>query len=181
MLNMLNLELEKIKNNELQNFVKQVLDVIPVDSWKLPSSRDHHLKDECEEWGNLIHTLRVMKVCDVMADIMECDQFKKDLLKSAAILHDCCKHGVNAEAAFIYNDHPLLVRKLIEKNGIESEYIEIILTIVEAHMGRWGPKNPQWMDDRKISLVYLLHVADCVEAHIDEILAINKFNNTFIK
>ena len=167
-------EVKKIQDEQLRECTQEVIEAAPINSFKLPSSRDHHLKDECGQWGNLIHTLRVVSICDTLADVLMPEQYQKDELKSAAILHDICKHGVNAEAVFIYREHPQLVRQLVSKARIVAN--EDVLSAIEQHMGRWGVAKCDWSDG-KITLAFLLHAADCIEARADQMLAIGSDDN----
>ena len=168
MLNKLLVEVHRINDDDIRAFTLKVVTTAPENSWKMPSSRDHHMKDECGEWGNLIHTLRVIKVCDTLADILNLPQPQKDILKSAAILHDSCKHGVNAEAVFIYKEHPQLVKDLVEKIGLKAN--PLVMDCVGQHMGRWGRVICDWRNSNQITLPFLLHIADCIEARVEEIV-----------
>jgi hypothetical protein len=163
-------EIEKINDAGIKDFTRKVVDTAPVNSWKMPSSRDHHMKDECGEWGNLIHTLRVVRVCDIFADIKALNQEDRDILRSAAILHDSCKHGVNAEAVYIYREHPRLVDILVKKSGANCDQRNKIMYCVNAHMGRWGNVPCDWIEDNEIYLSFMLHAADCIEARLDTLI-----------
>lgn len=171
MLQALMSEANKIKDESIRSFTLQVIKKSPTDSWKLPSSRDHHMKDECGEWGNAIHTLRVIKICDTLADILNLPISDRDILKAAAILHDSCKHGINAEAVFIYKEHPQLVQGLIEK--LELEAPSFVMECINQHMGRWGRVNCDWKSGQ-ITLPFLLHAADCIEARTEDIINIKE-------
>ena len=171
MLDRLKREIQFIRDEDIRKFTLNMIEITPENSWRLPSSRDHHLRDECGEWGNLIHTLRVVVICDWLSDILNLTPIERDILKSAAILHDSCKHGVNAEAAWIYREHPQLVRLLVDQSGAACSQKEAILSIIESHMGRWG-YLPQFWSERKVTLNFLLHVADCLEARMGQIISI---------
>ncbi len=166
MLDLLYTEIDKIQDPDIRGYTRLIVDSAPVDSWKLPSSRDHHLRDECGEWGNLIHTVRVTRICSTLSDILDLGPRDRDILRSAAVLHDSCKHGVDAEALFIYKEHPWLVKRLVEGIGIEVD--PIINTCIEQHMGRWGPEPVTFATGYAESLPFLLHVADCIEARLPE-------------
>jgi HD superfamily phosphohydrolase YqeK len=162
-------EIDKIQDVAIHDFTLKVAQAAPEASWSLSSSRDHHMRDECGEWGNLIHTLRVCAVCDVYADIFKMKQLSKDKLKSAAILHDSCKHGVDAQYVYICREHPYLVRELCKKAGADNPEI---IAIIEQHMGRWGTVDYEWKDSYALSLAFLLHSADCIEARLDTLIEI---------
>lgn len=164
-------EILKIENDGIRDFTAEVVHASPENSWRLPSSRDHHMKDECGEWGNLIHTLRVVKIGDCLCDILNLPDIQRDILKSSSILHDCCKHGVNAEAVWIYKEHPHLVQNLIQISGASCKQKNQIIGIIEAHMGRWGNPPIDWTNDwvGDVPLELLLHISDCVESRLEQV------------
>lgn len=166
MLDLLYAEVNKIQDPATREYVTKIVESAPENSWKLPSSRDHHLRDERGDWGNLYHTVRVTRICDTLADILDLGQGSKDILRAAAVLHDVCKHGIDAEAVFIYKEHPHLVKGLVEKLGLELD-IEVN-NCIEHHMGRWG-KAGGWTIDSQINLPFLLHLADCIEARLPDL------------
>lgn len=167
MLDLLYAEINKIQDPELRQYTYAIASSAPVDSWKLPSSRDHHLRDECGAWGNLIHTVRVARVCAMMSRVLDMDQPESDTLRSAAVLHDICKHGVNAEAVFIYKEHPQLFKKLVEKLGLDLN--PEVNGCIEEHMGRWGPVSAGWNLGDQINIRFLLHLADCIESQLPDL------------
>lgn len=171
MLDMLISEANKIQDEIMRNNTLEIINRSPENSWKLPSSRDHHMKDECGEWGNAIHTLRVVRICDTLADILGLPPADRDILKSAAIIHDSCKHGIDAEAIFIYREHPQLVQGLVKK--LELDMNTQVMECVGQHMGRWGRVSCDWVN-KQITLPFLLHVADCIEARTQDIIGISK-------
>lgn len=166
MLHLLHDEANKIIDPELKHQVLKAIDGAPVDSWKKASARDHHVRDECGEWGNLIHTVRVVRICNTLADILELPPRAKDILRSAALLHDSCKHGVRAEARFIYREHPQLVKQLVSKIGVDL--FPDVIDAIEQHMGRWGTVQCDWTAENKITIPFLLHAADCIEARLTD-------------
>jgi len=160
-------ELRSIGDNDIRNFTEDILDCVPTDAWRRNSSRDHHLEDERGEWGNLKHTIRVVQIAGILADLLDVSQYEKDILCSAAILHDAGKHGVDGETIAIRRDHPQLVSQFVDLAGIS--HIPAIERCIEMHMGRWRQDiQYDWKDKRNITLAFLLHVADCVEAHFDD-------------
>lgn len=170
-------EVNNIQDPDIREFTINVVELAPRDCWRLPSGRDHHLKDEVGKWGNLIHTVRVIRICATLCDILDLDQFERDILRSAASLHDVAKHGINAEAKWIYKEHPQLVSALIDKLGVTTTNINhhtMIVAIIEQHMGRWGQipcdwheiKNLNGPDILRVTLSLLLHIADCIEARL---------------
>jgi len=157
-------EIDLIAALELRDCVHKAVHAIGVRAWQMPSSVYHHLPDERVEWGNLVHTLRVVRVCAVLSDILLLVQRERDILRSAAVLHDICKYGIDADAERILTIHPLLVRQFLDREGIVCD--PLVLTCIESHMGRWGSERCDWMASRQITLPFLLHIADCIVARL---------------
>lgn len=159
-------EIDKIQDPEVRAWTAEVVTRAPIDAWRLASSRDHHVQDECTKWGNLRHTIRVVRICNTLADLLDLGPPDRDTLRSAAVLHDICKHGVNAGLQYICKEHPTLVKNLIEDLGLPHR--PVIEYCIDQHMGRWGTVTCDWTGDNKITLAFLLHVADCIEARLPE-------------
>lgn len=168
-------EANSISDKPLKDIVRTALECLPAQCWEIPSSGSkHHLADEREPWGNLRHTIRVIRLAEVLAVSVNLDQPQRDVLKAAAILHDCCKRGMRAEHDHTVEEHPMLVRNYLTSIGLITKDIyhllAQVLECVEQHMGRWGPVKPDWMragyTKHFISLPFLLHAADCIEAHL---------------
>ena len=159
----LHLQVQGIKNEELRGTVEQVLKSIPDAFWVRESSKKYHPIDERGQNGNLRHTIKVTKLASRLADTIHHNQDEKDLLIAGAILHDCLRHGLDGRSQWSAKDHPLLVRPLIKELGIESEWVEPLCTLIEAHMGIWGkpPVTPL------CNLSSLLHFADYIAAQPD--------------
>lgn len=174
MLELLLDEINKIQTLEIKQLTKSIIDKIPLKAWSNPSSKYHHLPDECEEWGNLLHTLRVCDICDIFCDLLCYNQSQKDKLKCSAILHDCCKFGEKAELSYITDDHPNLAADLIIASDIELFDKYDIYANVVFHMGKWDKIAPvNWINmifiDNTID-PFILHSADCIEANLPKVL-----------
>lgn len=149
---------KKIKNPSLQNFVLNILSKLPERAWRREASLKYHHPDEQEEGGNALHELRVDALSSIVADVCDLRPLDRDLLRAAALLHDCCRHGLNADESYTVKSHANLVRELIEGEGVESMWTNPVCTIIETHMSRWGepPYTPQ------ISLRDILILSDYI-------------------
>lgn len=154
-----------IGNPSVRIFVQRMLSRTPNAFYTLPASYRHHLYDERRKHGNLLHTLRVVDIVLLIADACNASQGARDILTAGAILHDVCRRGIFGETRQSRKDHPQLVRKLAEYNGLTCDYYNEIMGIVENHMGRWG-EPPHYTH---IGLDEALHLADCIEAHLLEV------------
>lgn len=174
-----------IKDPEIKEFTKKVVDFVPQAAWLTNSSAKFHMKDERGALGNTIHTVRVVDIAILLAEATSYNMHLTDVLISAAILHDSVKKGLKGESSYTVKEHPYLVRQLVEDSGFECQYKEEILAIIEPHMGRWSPLGqdvrgnlPNGIRERmKPVCLYgqatpaaLLHFADNIEAKLPKIL-----------
>jgi len=102
----------------------------------------------------------------VIIDISTIKGTEKDVLIASAILHDLCRYGVEDEFNYSHEGHPFLVRRLAEDHSLTCDCYDLIMRIIENHMGRWG--NPSFIPP--ISLDGVLHFADCIEARLPEVM-----------
>lgn len=157
--------IEDIEDLAIRDFVRDVLRVAPGSFWSWKASGEHHLEDERGEHGNLLHTVRVTKTVKVLCETADVTGVRRDYLTAASILHDICRYGLDDKSDKTVSNHPQLVRELADKFQIRTAHNEIFW-IIEKHMGKWGdPPQPIDVKDKD-----LLHIADCVEAHLLDIL-----------
>ncbi len=156
-----------IEDAGINTFTFNMLQVAPDSFWDGPSSMRHHPLDERRKHGNLRHTIRVVRTVSTLCDVMGSfyPQITKDMMRSAAVIHDLCRHGLKGGAGKSLPNHPKLPRMLAERYGITCIQAVTIFDIAEKHMGRWGehgytPLVAPWI---------ALHVADAICAHMQEI------------
>lgn len=154
-----------INNVEIANFTRKLLDAAPNTFWTAKASRNHHPLDEKGNGGNLLHTVRVVKLVRIMAEGCQLDQIDVDILTSAAILHDICRYGLTGTEDFTTADHPQLVRELARINKVSCPRSVDVFVLIERHMGKWGdkPYNPE------ITPSAILHMADVVSARAEQV------------
>lgn len=160
--------INQIKDKSIREFTDAIVHGAPAESWFAPASREHHLPDERKDWGNALHSLRVAKLCFMLADVFSLDSIQTDIILSGAIIHDSCRHGISAKSTASVPEHPMLVRQLARELGAHCDYEEEIFECVEGHMGKWSP-NPVYFTDEP-DLPMLLHIADAVVARFAEII-----------
>ena len=156
-----------IANPSIHNFVDKMLNLAPNAFYERPASTRHHALDEREKHGNLLHTVRVVDMALIMADVCRITEVNRDILVASAILHDMFRHGVDGKLEHSCLNHPLLVREVAEANNLTCRYYDTIMAAVESHMGRWGslPFTP------RLSIEGILHLADSIDARWLEDLA----------
>ena len=152
---------KQIRNPSLQNFTLEVLSRLPKRAWQREASLKYHHPDEQEEGGNVLHELRVVALSNLIAEVCNLQPQDKNLLKAASLLHDCCRHGLDADENYTVKVHANLVREFIEEQGIESMWTNPVCTIIETHMSRWG--EPSYTP--QISLRDILVLADYIASN----------------
>lgn len=146
-------ELALIHSAEIKEIVINTLLCVDPMFFKAPasSSGKYHAADECEEGGLILHTKRVVKCANFLAqdpdyykDMRRNNFMPYDGLIAAAILHDCVKGG-KPWGDHTANNHPQLAAALVtEINGITPITMAISRTI-KTHMGfKWGERT--WGD-----------------------------------
>lgn len=161
--------LERIPDLEVRKFTEYVLSSIPDELWKIPATSSHHLEDERGEYGNLIHTVRDFRICEILADISNMGLQDRSELLSSALLHDLRKRGSRGEIPYTHDDHPWWMADFIESVQHYYPGKERIAMYVRCHMGRWST-FPIPVPTVIIHPGDALHIADAVEAHLGEVL-----------
>jgi len=171
----------QIDNASIREFTCEMICRLP-SSWERPASRRHHLLDEREEYGNLLHTIRVASLCRMITSMVDVrfefdyprlflsPEIKADILLSASILHDMCRHGLDgesAESAESVDNHPQLVREFANKHNLSCDCFDTIMLVIESHMGKWTVPEPIHLS---IDICTALHLADSIIARWAEII-----------
>ena len=153
-------ELSLIANNEIRNLVVQVLQLAPRYFWEAPSSTSgkHHPRDENKPGGKVLHIKRTVYLAYQLARMENLWELERDLLLAAMVIHDIyCRGTDDIPSQKTDTSHPLLVRrKTAHLAG--APYYDNVMSIVEAHMGRWGPVIP------KSKLQWLAYTADYISS-----------------
>ncbi len=168
----LNARSRLIINPSIFGFVRKMLDLAPAAFYQRPASTRHHALDERKEGGNLLHTIRVVDMVLIIADVCVVRKREVDVLIASAVLHDMFRHGIDGKEEHSCDDHPSLVREVAEAHSLTCDDYETILAGVENHMGRWrqGPNLPRLTTPR-LTLSNILHLADSIDARWLENLA----------
>jgi len=148
-------ELMLIRNTEIRDFTKNVIDYAPEYFWTAAASSTgkYHPSDSLGEGGLIRHTKKVVYLCQALIRQFEVEKYNDEII-SGAILHDIIKFGKDYENGKPkdydeYKNHGIvavnLIKKMIEDDlfvPLEDEKIEKIYGIIESHMSAWvGPKE----------------------------------------
>lgn len=172
-------EIDTIKDIDNRKFALILLSNVPDYFFSAPasSSGKYHPKNDLGEGGLVRHSISVARMLDHLLEpygYFDFNEEQKDLLKIAALFHDCMKSGTQEEyekgkhTKFL---HPLYAANFIMTVAITNSYSYekalFIYNAVIAHMGQWNtnvtgnlptPKTP----DQKV-----LHLADYLASRKD--------------
>ena len=137
-------EISLIVNQEIKDFVKKCITVVPSYFWKIPSSSTgkHHPEDEHGDGGEVLHTKRVVKISDDLCRNFNVVGNDRDCVIAAAIMHDFVKNGFPDNQNRTVPGHGALWINVVDKfmkqyEVLNSPFIPIIGRIIANHMGRW--------------------------------------------
>jgi len=154
---------KSISSDSIKLWTEAMLGVAPAAFWDKAASSTgkYHKVDENGAGGQVVHTLRVCAVVTHLVNMEKLSVIDRDVLLSAAILHDICKYGVDGKTEHTLLEHPQLVVGLWESKKELLPfcfYDAHIISVISQHSGRWTSEpilNPT-------ALGKLLHIADFV-------------------
>lgn len=177
----------EIRNESIRSFTSAMVHSVSM-AWQRPASTRHHLLDEREPFGNLLHSVRVASLCKMIAEAvnvtfevngqgyhLEPSSLSNDILLSASRIHDLCRHGLFGTADVSVPNHPQLVREHANTHKLTCEYFDLIMTVVECHMGKWSQPTPV---NLSIDACTALHLADSIVARWAEVMPSGSKENT---
>lgn len=143
-------EIDTLQDINNRRFAHFLLDRVPDYFFTVPasSSGKYHPKNDLGEGGLVRHSISVVRMLEHLLEpfgYFDFDDEQKELLKIAALFHDCMKSGTQEEyekgkhTKFL---HPLYAANFIMTVAIECGYpyekaIFIYDTVI-AHMGQWN-------------------------------------------
>lgn len=142
-------ELDLIFNDRVREFTKLCIATAPAYIFidcPASSTGKHHPLNELSWDGTLIHTKKVFHVCYALSRALDIEE-KRDLVLSAALLHDLIKRGWSEDGErWVRKDHPQLAGELVDRvqtdtQLLELEEYELIRSCVFYHYGPWTLKD----------------------------------------
>ena len=173
--------IDEINDIDNRRFAHYLLDRVPDFFFIVPasSSGKYHPKNDLGEGGLVRHSISVLRMLEHLLEpegYFDFTDEQKDLLKIAALFHDCMKSGTqeeyenNQRTKFL---HPLYAANFIMTTAIENEYpyekALFIYDAVIAHMGQWNKnKNESGMLPTPTTMSQkVLHLADYLASRKD--------------
>ena len=146
-----NKELNYIQNNNLRNFISNVLNDLP-DYFRhigASTSGKYHPAYTLGEGGLIRHTRAAVGIAKelIRAEIPFAEiknETETDIVYASLILHDGLKCGMwEDKTAF---NHPILMSNFIEEESIKYDYTEDVALdkirkCIESHMGKWNTNS----------------------------------------
>jgi len=146
---LLKFELNLIKSSEVRDFTEKAIDIIPDYIFTIPASSTgkYHPAYALGEGGLLRHIKAAVRIAAALfrndTVTSKFDDWTKDIIISALILHDGVKSGI-VKQTYTVDRHPTLmveylIAKMTELYGTEfDEMIARVSPLIASHMGQWN-------------------------------------------
>lgn len=142
-----NTELNFIKDKNIRESTKQLLELLPDYFYEIPASTTgkYHPSYALGNQGLVRHT----KVVAAMAHILSENNCighvftaeEKDLMITACLLHDGLKTG-REHSKYTLHEHPIIAAEFVMENykgtSLTEEQAKFIASAISTHMGEWN-------------------------------------------
>ena len=143
-------EIETLQNDDNRRFARRLLDTVPDYFFSVPasSSGKYHPKNDLGDGGLVRHSICVARMLDHLLEprgYFDFSDEQKELLKVAALFHDCFKSGTQDD--YEKSKHTKFLHPLYAANhimttaitgGFSYEKALFIYNTVISHMGQWN-------------------------------------------
>ena len=139
-------ELDRFKNQNIRSSAETILEMIPDYFYEVPASSTgkNHPAFPLGEGGLVRHVKVAMRVLEEMfrdEAFGTYDDYKKDLIRMALILHDGFKSGLT-NTGHTCLEHPVIMSDFILNNidqlSISEEDAQFVADLILTHMGPWN-------------------------------------------
>lgn len=179
-------EIDLIVDESIKSFTRSVL-LRAGPFWEIPASFSgkHHPPDERGTGGNVLHTKRVVRTVGLICQSYNCTDIEKDILTSAALLHDLTKgilidgldetrydpmhpYTVDRFVNFIrQDDETYATENQSSTLYIKDELVNQIMKCIRFHLGPWSPV-PETRPLYPMEMI--LHIADYCASNLHYII-----------
>lgn len=166
-------ELSFIKNPDIKNFTIKALESLPDYFYEVPasSSGKYHPQYALGKGGLVRHTKAAVRIA---LELFRCETVTghysdntKDIIISALLLHDGCKHGLNG-SKYTITEHPIVVVEMIRNNNdlnnlLDKEIFDKIMNGILTHMGQWTSDyktGKEVLEKPKTGIQNFIHMCD---------------------
>ena len=139
-------ELDRIQNQNVRASTELLLNMLPDYFFEIPasSSGKYHPSFSLGEGGLVRHVKVAMRILEEMfrdEAFGSYDDYTKDLLRMALMLHDGFKSGIT-NCGHTCNEHPVIMSNFILENMdklyIAPEEAQFVASLILTHMGPWN-------------------------------------------
>ena len=139
-------ELDRFKNQNVRSSAETILEMIPDYFYEVPASSTgkNHPAFSLGEGGLVRHVKVAMRVLEEMfrdEAFGTYDDYTKDLIRMALILHDGFKSGLT-NSGHTCLEHPVIMSEFILNNtdqlSISEEDAQFVSNLILTHMGPWN-------------------------------------------
>lgn len=166
-------ELSFIKNPDIKNFTIRALESLPDYFYEVAasSSGKYHPQYALGQGGLVRHTKAAVRIA---LELFRCETVTghysdntKDIIISALLLHDGCKHGLNG-SKYTITEHPIVVVEMIRNNNdlnnlLDKEIFDKIMNGILTHMGQWTSDyktGKEVLEKPKTGIQNFIHMCD---------------------
>lgn len=166
-------ELSFIKNPDIKNFTIKALESLPDYFYEVAasSSGKYHPQYALGQGGLVRHTKAAVRIA---LELFRCETVTghysdntKDIIISALLLHDGCKHGLNG-SKYTITEHPIVVVEMIRNNNdlnnlLDKEIFDKIMNGILTHMGQWTSDyktGKEVLEKPKTGIQNFIHMCD---------------------
>ena len=164
-------ECQEIQNKELHNILQNTVYNIPGYFYIIPSSSSgkYHPADELSDGGLLLHTLKTVKVAEVLAPMYSLTDYELELCKVALLLHDSCKSGKVTNCGHTEFLHPIFAAELVVESNPKNKTAKKVAKLIKTHMGIWTTSkySKYKLQKPKTKLQKFVHLCDYVASRKD--------------
>ncbi len=141
-----NVELSRIKNDNVRNSTENVLEMMPDYFYEIPasSSGKYHPIFSLGQGGLARHVKVAMRILEeIFKDeaFGTYDEYTQDLMRMALMLHDGFKSGIEY-SGHTCSEHPVIMSDFIlnnkDKLSISEEDAIFVSNMIRSHMGPWN-------------------------------------------
>lgn len=159
----------RIRDPHIRTFVEEVLtNDVPAYFYTIPASvtKKYHPTKCIGEGGLVEHTIMALSVADALLPAFPELGPHRDYIYAALALHDTVKLGPTATAdATTSPNHPMFPRKLYARHRgttVKAKKYDTIMSLIEEHMGIWGPITPKRRPCVRITTATFVHLCDLI-------------------
>lgn len=165
-------ELDKIKDDNVRYSTEIILEMLPDYFYKIPasSSGKYHPLFSLGEGGLVRHVKVALRILEEMFrdEVFGVyDEYTKDLMRMALMLHDGFKSGLN-NIGHTCSEHPVIMSDFIlnnkEKLLISENDSKFVSDLIRSHMGPWNKdkEGNVIMPVPKTNEELLIHLCDYI-------------------